>query len=101
MPDGITPEAVAEALGVDQVDVSPATGRDAGSTWLLSPRATRVGRLRIVPVNGAPEPGALRLIDSPAFGTGLHPTTALCLEALDDAIQIASPRAALDVGTGS
>src|SRR5258705_8001495 len=55
MPDGISPERVAEALGVDQVSVSPATGRDAGSTWTLSPRATRVGRLQIVPVDSESE----------------------------------------------
>jgi ribosomal protein L11 methyltransferase len=101
MPDGIAPERVAEALGVDQFSVSPATGRDAGSTWILSPRATRVGRLNIVPLDSASKAGALRLIDSLVFGTGLHPTTALCLEALDEAIQAASPQAALDVGTGS
>lgn len=101
MPDGVSPERVAEALGVDQVSVSPATARDAGSTWTLSPRATRVGRLHIVPVDSESESGALRLIDSPAFGTGLHPTTVLCLEALEEAIQTASPDAVLDVGTGS
>jgi len=101
MPDGINPERVAEALGGDEVSVSPAIGRDAGSTWTLGPRATRVGRLHIVPADSESASGALRLIDSTAFGTGLHPTTALCLEALDEAIQTASPHSALDVGTGS
>src|SRR5207302_8901086 len=43
----------------------------------------------------------LRLIDSAAFGTGLHPTTALCLEALGDALQAGIPDTILDVGTGS
>ena len=47
------------------------------------------------------EPGAVRLIDAPAFGTGLHPTTALCLEALDAACSSVAPEAMLDVGTGS
>jgi ribosomal protein L11 methyltransferase len=43
----------------------------------------------------------VRLADSTAFGTGLHPTTALCLEALDEALGSAVPETMLDVGTGS
>jgi ribosomal protein L11 methyltransferase len=101
MPDGVAPEHVARALGVDDVSVSPAVGRDAGSVWILSPRPTRIGRLRIVPAHAGAEPGALRLIDSAAFGTGLHPTTAMCLEAIEEALQPSTPRALLDVGTGS
>ena len=101
MPDRGAPERVADAIGVVDLSVSPAVGRDADSVWVLSPRAIRVGRLRIVPADLAPEPGALRLIDAPAFGTGLHPTTALCLEALDEAVRSDCPDAVLDVGTGS
>ncbi|HXU90642.1 MAG TPA: 50S ribosomal protein L11 methyltransferase [Methylomirabilota bacterium] len=101
MPDGIAPEHVARALGVDHVSISPAVGRDAGSVWILRPRATRIGRLRIVPAHAAAEPGALRLIDSVAFGTGLHATTAMCLEAIEEALQPSTPGALLDVGTGS
>ena len=81
--------------------VSPAVGRDAGSVWVLKPRPIRIGRLRIVPAHAEAEPGALRLVDAAAFGTGLHPTTTLCLEALDEAVQTAAPDAVLDVGTGS
>jgi ribosomal protein L11 methyltransferase len=44
---------------------------------------------------------ALRLADSGAFGTGLHPTTALCLELLDELLREAVPPRLLDVGTGS
>ena len=101
MPDSVAPEQVATALGVDDMSVSPATGRDAGSVWVLSQRPIRIGRLQIVPAYTEAEPGALRLVDAAAFGTGLHPTTALCLEALEDAVQIAAPDAVLDVGTGS
>jgi ribosomal protein L11 methyltransferase len=101
MPDGVGPEQVASALGVDDILVSPAVGRDAGSVWILGPRPIRIGRLRIVPAHTKAEPDALRLVDAAAFGTGLHPTTALCLEALEEAMQIAPPDAVLDVGTGS
>jgi len=101
MPDSVPPERLASALGVDMVAVSPAVARDAGSVWVLSPRQMRIGRLRIVPADGDAVPGALRLIDAAAFGTGLHPTTALCLEALDDIVAHHHPEAVLDVGTGS
>ena len=101
IPDGVAPEDVARALGVDDVSISPAVGRDAGSVWVLRPRPTRIGRLRIVPAHAAAEPGVLRLIDSAAFGTGLHPTTAMCLEAIEDALQPSTPGSLLDVGAGS
>jgi ribosomal protein L11 methyltransferase len=101
MPDSVPPERVAAALGIDRVDVSPALGRDADSIWLLRPRPVRIGRLLIVPADLDTEPGALRLIDAPAFGTGLHPTTALCVEIMEGLVQAGPPAAVLDVGTGS
>jgi ribosomal protein L11 methyltransferase len=101
MPDSVSPEQVARTLGVDDVSISPATARDEGSVWILRPRPVQIGRLRIVPAGGDPNLAAIQLIDSAAFGTGLHPTTALCLEALQDIVEIARPDAVLDVGTGS
>jgi ribosomal protein L11 methyltransferase len=102
MPDSVAPEHVAGALcvDVDDLSVSPATGRDAGSVWVLSPRPISIGALRIVPAHTDAEPG-LRLVDAAAFGTGLHPTTALCLEVLEEEVRIAPPDSVLDVGTGS
>jgi ribosomal protein L11 methyltransferase len=102
MPDSVAPERVAQALGVERVPVSAATGRDADSVWILTPRPIRVGTLRIVPAASAASfDDSLRLVDAPAFGTGLHPTTALCLAAIDEAVQNGVPEAMLDVGTGS
>jgi ribosomal protein L11 methylase PrmA len=89
MPDGIAPEQVKSALGVTDISISPAVGRDDGSVWVLNRRPIRIGRLQ------------LTLADAPAFGTGLHPTTVLCLELLEEAVQFAPPNAVLDVGTGS
>lgn len=101
MPDAVTPEQIVHALGVAAMTIAPAVARDAGSVWVLSPRPIRIGRVHIVPAGMEAEPGAIRLIDAPAFGTGLHPTTALCLEAIDDLVACTRPDAMLDVGTGS
>jgi ribosomal protein L11 methylase PrmA len=89
MQDGVTPDVVAAALGLTNVAVSPAVGRDNGSVWLLNPRPVRIRNVE------------LRLIDSTAFGTGHHPTTALCIEAIEEAVGSADPGSILDVGTGS
>jgi ribosomal protein L11 methyltransferase len=101
MPDSISIDQVARALGVDDISVSPAVSHDNGSVWLLSPRPIRIGSLRIVPAGFDAEVGDIRLIDTPAFGTGFHPTTALCLEALEEISANVHTEAMLDVGTGS
>ena len=101
MPDGVTPAQVARALARDDVSVSPAISRDAGSVWILGPRTVRIGRLQIAPPTAQAGPGVVRLLDTAAFGTGLHPTTALCLDHLDDLVQADAPGSVLDVGTGS
>jgi ribosomal protein L11 methyltransferase len=101
MPDSISPEHVARALDVAGVSVSAAVGRDADSVWILRQRPIRIGRIRIVPADHHADAGGVKLIDAPAFGTGLHPTTALCLEALDRIVERWMPDAVLDVGTGS
>ena len=101
MPDSIPPQRIAHAIARHDFTVSPALARDAGSVWILGPRSFRVGRLRVAPSHADPQPGALRLIDAPAFGTGLHPTTALCLEVIDELAQTGAPARVLDVGTGS
>jgi ribosomal protein L11 methyltransferase len=41
------------------------------------------------------------MIDGAAFGTGLHPTTMLCLEVLEEELITSLPDRVLDVGTGS
>jgi ribosomal protein L11 methyltransferase len=101
MPDSVTADQLAHALGIADILVSPAVGRDDGSVWVLNRRPIHIGRLRIVPAHMDAGPGDLRLADADAFGSGLHPTTVLCLEAIEDAITIACPASMLDVGTGS
>jgi ribosomal protein L11 methyltransferase len=101
IPDGVRPDAVVGVLGVAVVTVSPAVARDNGSVWLLSPRAVRIGSVLIAAPEVAAPPHALRLTDSTAFGTGHHPTTALCIETIEEALTITVPGSVLDVGTGS
>jgi ribosomal protein L11 methylase PrmA len=91
MPDSVTVDRIVTTVGTSAVCVSPALGRDDGSVWVLNQRPVRVGRAG----------RKVRLTDSGAFGTGLHPTTALCIEALEEAIDLLTPARLLDVGTGS
>ncbi|WP_321474106.1 50S ribosomal protein L11 methyltransferase [uncultured Paludibaculum sp.] len=101
LPDSVQPAAVARALRGAAITISTAQGRDSGSVWLVSARTLHAGGIMVVPAGiDAPEE-ALRLADSGAFGTGHHPTTALCLEALAGIIADDHPRSILDVGTGS
>jgi len=100
LPDAVDATVVRRAFGAD-VRISPAHERDAGSVWVVKPRPVRIGRLLIDPAEAPAQPGGLRMIDGPAFGTGLHATTALCLEMLDAELAVSTPAGVLDVGTGS
>jgi len=71
--------------------------------WLKDFRPMRFGRRLWVCPDGMPagDPGAVRIELDPglAFGTGTHPTTALCLEWLDS--QELSGATVVDYGCGS
>jgi ribosomal protein L11 methyltransferase len=101
MPDGVAPDSVASALEVSELSVSAAVGRDDESVWIVSPREVRAGGVTLVPADRPATDGVVRMIDGPAFGSGLHPTTAMCLELLDEIIAEGRPPRVLDVGTGS
>jgi ribosomal protein L11 methyltransferase len=101
MPDAVLPGVAARVARAEDYSVSAAVSRDAGSVWVLRPGPLQIGPLRIVPPEMDQAPGALRLIDAPAFGTGYHPTTALCLDALAQLVASTPPERMLDVGTGS
>ncbi len=122
MPDGVEPAGLARALGVTSVTVSPAVGRDEGSVWVLTLRPFKAGRWTLVPaghdalpsdvrpdlqpnaqpsVPPADAANVIRLVDGVAFGTGLHPSTVLCLELLDEMLEVEPVSSLLDVGIGS
>ena len=89
------------ALAVSAVDDA-----DWATVWREGYEPMRFGRLTIVPTwldvpAGVEADGGvvLRLDPGMAFGTGLHPTTRLCLELLQAVEPL--PARVLDVGTGS
>jgi ribosomal protein L11 methyltransferase len=83
--------------------IEPLEDRDWSREWLKDFKPMRFGkRLWICPTAFTPpDPAGVNLILDPglAFGTGTHPTTALCLEWLDSA-ELAGLEA-VDYGCGS
>lgn len=101
LPDSVTRDAVTNALGSASISFSEAVARDSGSVWLLKPRDIRIGGVLIASSEGEALSEALRLTDSNAFGTGHHPTTVLCIEAIEEILSNGHLDSVLDVGTGS
>jgi ribosomal protein L11 methyltransferase len=82
----------------------PVADADWAEAWKANFQPLRLGRrLMIVPAWLDPElaPGvvAVRLDPGMAFGTGTHPTTQLCLQAIERHLTPGAPM--LDLGTGS
>lgn len=99
--DSTPPEEIARLLHPFDVRFSGATGRDDGSVWVLRLRPFTLGRWRFVPADEGATTEGIRLGDGQPFGTGLHPTTVLCLEVMDALLDRVPCSAMLDVGTGS
>lgn len=75
--------------------------RDIPVTWDPGPAAHPLGRRFAVAGPGGSLPGRETIVIEAAlaFGDGLHPTTALCVEALEDTVVPGA--SVLDVGTGT
>jgi len=104
-PDGTELAAYTDAAGEERLWAFFAGARSADveggweDRWRAFHRPVRVGRLWVGPPWEAPPDDALRVVVDPgrAFGTGSHPTTQLCLQALQEL----DPGPLLDVGCGS
>ncbi len=85
------------------IDVTLVEDKDWERAWMDDFKPMKFGeRLWIVPSwHGAPDPKAANLLLDPglAFGTGTHPTTALCLQWLDG--MTLTDQQVIDYGCGS
>jgi ribosomal protein L11 methyltransferase len=77
--------------------------QDWSTAWRAHHKVMRVGPRSFVhpPWEKAPEGVAVIIDPGMAFGTGSHPTTALCLERTDELLAEHPGASLLDVGTGS
>jgi ribosomal protein L11 methyltransferase len=79
--------------------------QDWSNAWKVHIKSVQVGRLWVGPPWEAAHAPAdrVRLVIEPkmAFGTGDHPTTSLCLGAVDDYMATHPGASVLDVGTGT
>jgi ribosomal protein L11 methyltransferase len=96
---------VAEAFPSARLALEEQAQQDWSVAWREHVRAVQVGRLWVGPpwaAEGAPA-GLVRVVVEPkmAFGTGDHPTTSLCLAALDAFLAERPGADVLDVGTGT
>jgi ribosomal protein L11 methyltransferase len=97
-------EGAAARAGL-QAAVAEVPDRDWGEAWKEGLSAFSVGRVFVRPswIEEAAPTGAAEVVLDPgmAFGTGTHPTTALCLRAVDEFLAARPGASVLDVGTGS
>jgi ribosomal protein L11 methyltransferase len=77
--------------------------RDWSQEWKSRINSVEVGRLWVGPPWQKPPPDKVSIIIEPkmAFGTGDHPTTSLCLAAVDAFLASHPGASVLDVGTGT
>ncbi len=96
---------VAEELPGARLLLEEKPQQDWSNAWKALIKSVQVGRLWVGPpweADSAPQ-DKVRLIIEPkmAFGTGDHPTTSLCLAAIDTYMASHPGASVLDVGTGT
>ncbi|WP_223642465.1 50S ribosomal protein L11 methyltransferase [Corallococcus sp. EGB] len=98
-------DAVAESHPTARLSLDEQPQQDWSNEWKSLIKSVQVGRLWVGPpwdVANAPA-DKVKLVIEPkmAFGTGDHPTTSLCLAAVDDFMATHPGASVLDVGTGT
>ena len=90
-------------LGPRQAELEDVVDKDWSQEWKRLIRPVTVGRLWVGPPwEKAPADKVCLYIEPKmAFGTGDHPTTSLCLAAVDDFLASHPKASVLDVGTGT
>ncbi len=94
-------EQAASRLGVPNYHIDVIGDKDWQAVCRQSFPPLRFGRIEICPSWHTPDPGAVSILLDPglAFGTGTHPTTALCLSWLE--AQALQGKVLIDYGCGS
>ncbi len=97
-------EAAGDALGMAG-SIAEVPDQDWGESWKEGLAPAVVGCVFVRPswISAQPPPGTVEVVLDPgmAFGTGTHPTTQLCLEALGELLREEPGSDVLDVGTGA
>ncbi|MDR0966369.1 MAG: 50S ribosomal protein L11 methyltransferase [Myxococcales bacterium] len=100
-------DTVKDEMSDADIALVPIEDQDWTEGWKRDVRSTRAGRIWVGPpwlLNETEAlPGCIPIVIEPgmAFGTGDHPTTAMCLEAIDAWVPLHPGCTVLDVGTGS
>jgi ribosomal protein L11 methyltransferase len=96
---------LAESFPSARLQLAEEAQQDWSNAWKVHIKSVQVGRLWVGPPWEAANAPAdrVRLVIEPkmAFGTGDHPTTSLCLGAVDDYMATHPGASVLDVGTGT
>lgn len=89
---------------IPNLEIVPLEDKDWEHAWQEHYHVLRIGKRVVIRPSWRdyePQPGDLVITLDPgmAFGTGLHPSTQLCVQALEDAVR--PGMSVLDMGTGS
>ncbi len=93
-------------LPIEDLQVAERREEDWANAWKEFYQVHRVGRRSVIKppwqeYTALPDDIVIEIDPGMAFGTGLHPTTRLCLQLMEDQLDPAIHQKVLDLGTGS